>query len=75
MQTGEGMATLQERLDEAEQAYHKLMTGTALVEFRDSNGENVRYNAASAPRLAAYIKTLRIELGLDCVGPMRPLFG
>jgi hypothetical protein len=69
------MAATQAQLDEAEAAYHKLMLGTSLVEFRDSNGEMARYNIASAPRLAQYIKQLKIELGLECpTGPMRPLF-
>lgn len=55
--------TLQERLEEAENAYHLLMTGQSVAEFRDQNGEVVRYTAASANRLAAYIQSLKIQLG------------
>jgi hypothetical protein len=70
------MAATQAQLDEAEAAYHQLMLGKSLVRFRDSNGEEAFYNLASAPRLAQYIKQLRIELGLECpTGPMRLLFG
>lgn len=70
------MATLQERLDEAEQAYHDLCIGKGVVELRDSNGETVRYNIASLPRLTAYIAQLKGELGQSSstLGPMRPLF-
>lgn len=69
------MATLQERLDEAEQAYHDLCIGKGVVELRDSNGETARYNVASLPRLTAYIAQLKSELGQSpCTGPMRPLF-
>lgn len=69
------MATVQERLDEAEAAYHDLCIGKGVVELRDSNNETVRYNVASLPRLAAYIAQLKTDLGQSpCSGPMRPLF-
>lgn len=75
MQTGEGMATLQERLDEAEAAYHDLQIGKSVVELRDSNNETVRYNPASLPKLAAYIESLKNQIDpTRCGGPMRPLF-
>jgi hypothetical protein len=67
--------TLQSRLDEAETAYHDLCLGKQLVEFRDSNGEQVRYTATNRAALAAYIADLKRQLG-DCTGlaPMRPMF-
>lgn len=66
---------LQQCLTEAETAYHKLLTGRSAVEFRDSNGETVKYTAASAWRLAAYIQTLKQQLGQDVVaGPMKVFF-
>lgn len=69
------MATLQERLEEAKQALHDLALGKAMVEFRDSNGEVVRYNVANEPRLRRYIQELEAEIaGQACSGPMRPLF-
>lgn len=52
------MATLAEQLTEARAAYHRLQLGELAVSFRDGNGEQVEYNRASAPRLAAYINDL-----------------
>jgi hypothetical protein len=57
------LATLQQRYDEALDAQHALLTGTAVVEFRDQNGELVKYNQASAGRLGAYIQDLARQLG------------
>ena len=69
------MATLEERLADAEDAYHNLMTGQSVVEVRDGNGELVRYNAASATRLAAYVQDLKRQLGLSTIsGPMKVWF-
>lgn len=62
-------------LQDAEQAYHRLMTGQSAVEFRDSNGELVRYSAISANRLMGYILSLKSQLGRATnVGPMRAWF-
>lgn len=63
--------TLEEMLADAQAQYHKLMTGQNAVEFRDQNGELVRYQAASAGRLAAYIEGLKQQLGL--VKPSAPM--
>jgi hypothetical protein len=63
--------TTQERLTEAEKAYHDLMSGRAVVEVRDQNGEAVRYQAANAFRLAAYIQELKNQLGT--YGSARPM--
>lgn len=71
------MATLTERLTEAEEAYHRLMTGTSAVELRDSNGEMIRYTAANAYRLSAYIESLKGQIAAAAsnapsyTGPMR----
>jgi ribosomal protein L1 len=69
------MATLQERLDEAEAAYHDLVVGKKLVQFHDSNGEQVTFTAATRGALAAYIQDLQRQLG-NCpdLGPMRPMW-
>ncbi len=64
------MATTEEKLEQAEKAYHDLMMGRTVVEFRDSNGELVRYTPANAGRLAAYISSLKTELGLVSSGPL-----
>lgn len=63
--------TLQERLDEARNAYHVLMTGRAAVQVRDSNGEQITYVAASASRLAAYIADLERQINGSDLGPLR----
>lgn len=62
-------------LEEAEAAYHALLMGQSVAELRDSNGELVRYTPANATRLAAYIASLKIQLGISCLGPARPWFG
>lgn len=63
-------------LQEAEAALHRLMTGQSAVEFRDSNGELVRYSAVSRIGLMGYILQLKQQLGIaGNTGPMRPWFG
>lgn len=52
-----------ERLKEAEDAYHRLMIGTAFVEVRDANGEMIRYKPADATKLMAYIQELKRLVG------------
>lgn len=66
--------TTEELLAEAELAYHKLLTGRSMVEFRDQNGELMRYTQPSATRLAAYIQQLKTQLGVSSAGPMRVFF-
>ena len=62
------MATLAEMLTQARAAYHALQLGELAVSFRDGNGEQVEYNRASLPRLAAYIN----ELERQAMGGNRP---
>lgn len=65
------MATLTQRLKEAEDAYHNLQTGQSAVEVRDANGSMVRYTAANTARLKAYIEDLKVQLGQKPArGPM-----
>lgn len=64
----------QEMLDEAVAAYHRLMTGGGVYEYRDSNGEVVRYSRADLGKLAAYISWLKSQLCPDhrhTMGPMK----
>lgn len=78
-------ATIEQRLQEAELAYHQLMmggqNGGTVVEVRDSNGEMIRYSTANASRLLQYINYLRSLLETICAGrnpynrrPLRPVF-
>jgi hypothetical protein len=59
-------ATLQARLDEAEAALHRLVTGSQVEELRLSAGEASRagrYTPADVNELRAYIGDLRRQLG------------
>ncbi len=64
---------VQKLLAEAQSAYHELMTGTAIAEMVDSNGERVRYNQANKNSLYQYIVGLQNQLALlspsACVTP------
>ena len=63
-------ATLQLRLTQAEDQYHRLMMGQAARVFVDQNGERVEYVAANSSKLAAYIADLKRQLGLLEQGPL-----
>lgn len=67
------LTVTQEMLDEAQKAYHQLMIGDGIAEFRDQNGETVKYAKADANRLLNYINWLKGELGIVTApaGPMR----
>jgi hypothetical protein len=71
----EQIAVLQARLDAAEIAYDRLMTGTSVAEWRDANGETMRYTAANSAKLARYIESLKTQInGVTNDGPLRPFF-
>lgn len=66
------MATLQEQLDEARQAFHDLNIGKAVRVFVDQNGERVEYTVANRGSLSAYISDLQRQInGGSHPGPMR----
>lgn len=72
--TPERRIILQARLDAAEIAYDKLMSGKAVRVLVDQNGERVEFTPANAARLAAYIIDLQTLLGIAnvrVIGPMR----
>lgn len=54
--------TLEERLRDAEAAYHELMVGRHAVRFEDQNGESVTYSQASMNQLAGYIAGLKRQI-------------
>lgn len=56
--------TLQERLAEAEAAYHDLLLGRSVRVFVDQNGERIEYSGANKGALYSYIQTLKHQLGL-----------
>lgn len=55
--------TLQARLTEAEEAYHKLMTGAREVMVGDGDSR-VTYAEADADRLAVYVRDLRQQISV-----------
>lgn len=64
--------TLQEKLIDAEAAYHSLLTGQQARVYVDQNGERVEYTPANASRLAAYIADLKRQITpVQTGGPMR----
>lgn len=63
---------LQARLDEAEAAYHALMTGQSVTELRDHNGETIRYSRTDAAKLWGYIQYLKGQLGQLTPGALAP---
>lgn len=70
------MATLAEKLVEAEAAYHALMLGTSARVVVDSSGERVEYTAANSAKLEAYIEKLKYEIanGPSRRGPAGAIF-
>jgi len=68
------MATIADRLAEAEAEYHALITGTKPRVVVDQNGERVEFTAANAGRLRQYIESLKAQLTSTNRGPMRVYF-
>jgi hypothetical protein len=57
------LATLQARLDEAELAYHKLLTGTQEIEVQHGDMKTSYFNSVSGmERLGAYIESLKSQI-------------
>lgn len=67
--------TTQQKLDEAEAAYHKLVTGRSVRVLVDRNGERVEYTLANRAALQAYIQELKNEIsGTNPAGPLGVMF-
>lgn len=56
------LETLEQRLVEAESAYHQLMMGDREVEVTFSDGRRVRLGEADAASLKRYIGELQTEI-------------
>ena len=63
--------TLQEMLQQAESAYHKLQTGSMAVSI-EKGDRKVEFNRANIHELRAYIDDLRFQLGIGSVRRRRP---
>ena len=65
--------TVEQRLKEAEQAYHDLNTGSAVKVFVDQNGERVEYSTVKKADLQRYIMELRAQIAPIAISIPRPL--
>jgi hypothetical protein len=54
--------TAAERLAEAQDALHQLLTGTLAVSVTDQNGEKVDYRPANRAALERYVADLEAQL-------------
>ena len=66
--TGIDPDVLQERLTEAQDAYHALAVGSQTVSVKLGD-KAVSYTPADLDKLAAYIRELQAALGLSSPGP------
>lgn len=73
--TPERRALLQGRLDRAEEAYDRLMTGSSARVFVDQNGERIEYSVATKGNLSSYIASLQRQLGIGASGPLNVWMG
>lgn len=65
--------TAAQRLVEAEDAYHALLTGESARVVVDQNGQRVEYTAANRGALAVYIAQLKDEIAGTTTGSNAPL--
>ena len=63
--------TLQEKLLQAENAYHSLQTGTMAVSIM-KDGRRVDFNRANIHQLKNYIDELKVSLGTTNTRRRRP---
>lgn len=63
-----------DRLKDALNEYHALMTGNKARVVIDQNGERIEFTNANAGKLAQYIESLRAKVYGSNRGPMRVFF-
>lgn len=73
------LATLQQRLAEAETALHNALLGNAPTVVVDQNGERIEYSRTRPGDLNKYIQSLRWQIAqlqgtAVTGGPLRPVF-
>lgn len=56
------LATLEQRLDEAEEAHHKLMMGDRAVDISWADGQSVSFQKAEIRKLENYIQELKNDI-------------
>lgn len=55
--------TIQEQLDQARSALHKLRIGKAVVSIKSGDGKELSYSQANIADLKAYIQELEDKIG------------
>jgi len=65
--------TNEERLADAKDRYHELLTGQSVRVLVDQNGERMEYTAANREKLAQYIQEMEATVAGKTVGPGAPL--
>lgn len=65
--------TNEERLADAKDRYHELLTGQSVRVLVDQNGERMEYTAANREKLAQYIQEMEAKVAGKTVGPGAPL--
>lgn len=80
--SAEDRAMWEDRLKEAQSAYHDLATGQGVASFTDQNGERVSYSKADMRTLSGYINDMVALLGTPPTPrtsthprPLRYIFG
>lgn len=63
-----------ERLADAKEKLHELLTGKAVRVLVDQNGERVEYTAANRAQLQAYVNRLEARLNQTSCGPLQAYF-
>lgn len=69
--------TTAQRLAEAKDALHAILTGQGVQRVQDQSGEAITYTTANVTRLRAYIRELEAELAGETAptaGFIRPVF-
>lgn len=69
--------TAAQRLAEAKDALHAILTGRGVQRVQDQSGEAITYSTANVTRLRAYIKELEAEVAGTTPatgGFIRPMF-
>ncbi|MCL1124150.1 gpW family protein [Shewanella surugensis] len=68
--------TLNDKLQQAETAYHRLQTGTMAVSITE-DGQQIDFNRANIHQLKNYIDELKLQLGMKSTrrkGPAGVMF-
>jgi hypothetical protein len=68
------IATLQQRITEAETAMHSLMMGSRVSEAGAPDGSRVSYTQTDLPRLREYLQWLKAQLVQAQQGAARPIY-